>query len=142
MNHQLVVGVTLNPLIRLSAFCHLSHHQNIISQNFSSKHVLVTIINVSLISSTSQICQGIWQLCSHLTLADAGALCELLQTHQDVAGPLMQKAYLSLPPERSGHALQAQHRVEELLGCDALTESQQQALLTLETLTSPSTNTT
>lgn len=73
---------------------------------------------------------------------DAGALCEILQMHQDVAGPLMQKAYLSLPPERSGHALRAQHQVEELLGCDALTEAQQQALLILESLTSPSTTTT
>ncbi|XP_050714863.1 HEAT repeat-containing protein 6-like [Eriocheir sinensis] len=89
----------------------------------------------------NQISQGIWQLCSLLTLTDAGVLSELLHMHQDVASPLMQKAYLSLPPERSGHALQAQHCVEELLGCDALTESQQQALLILESLTSPS-NTT
>ncbi|XP_063860757.1 HEAT repeat-containing protein 6-like isoform X2 [Scylla paramamosain] len=88
----------------------------------------------------NQICQGICQLCAHLTLVDAGALCELLQVHQDVAGPLMQKAYLSLPPERSGHVLQAQHRVEELMGCDALTEAQQQALLILENLTSTSIN--
>lgn len=96
--------------------------------------------NENLYSVSHQICQGICQLCAHLTLADAGALCELLQLHQDVAGPLMQKAYLSLPPERCGHVLQAQHRVEELMACDALTEAQQQALLILENLTSPSTN--
>ncbi|XP_069168799.1 HEAT repeat-containing protein 6 isoform X1 [Procambarus clarkii] len=83
----------------------------------------------------NQICQGICQLSTHLTLEDAGLLCELLQLHQDMATPLLRKAYHSLPPERTGHALKAHSKVEELLSYDALTESQQQALIVLHTLT-------
>ncbi|XP_071518174.1 HEAT repeat-containing protein 6 isoform X2 [Panulirus ornatus] len=83
----------------------------------------------------NQICQGICQLSAHLTLEDAGSLCELLQLHQDMAMPLLKKAYHSLPPERAGHALKAQARVEELLSYDALTEAQQQALTILQRLT-------
>ncbi|XP_042229695.1 HEAT repeat-containing protein 6-like isoform X2 [Homarus americanus] len=89
----------------------------------------------------NQICEGICQLSTHLTLEDAGSLCELLQLHQDMATPLLKKAYLSLPPERTGHALKAQSRVEELLSYDALTESQQLALIILNSLTAAPTTT-
>ncbi|XP_037791057.1 HEAT repeat-containing protein 6-like [Penaeus monodon] len=83
----------------------------------------------------NQICQGICQLAAHLTLEDAGALCELLQVHQDMATPLLKKAHSSLPPERTGYALKAHSRVEELLLYDALTEPQEQALVILQSLT-------
>ncbi|XP_064083632.1 HEAT repeat-containing protein 6-like isoform X2 [Macrobrachium nipponense] len=82
----------------------------------------------------NQICQGICQLTTHLTLEDAGMLAELLQLHQDMAHPLFKKAHVSLPPERTGFALSAQSRVEELLRSDALTESQEQALSILQNL--------
>lgn len=82
-----------------------------------------------------QICQGICQLAAHMTLEDAGALYELLQVHQDMATPLLKKAHSSLPPERTGYALKAHSRVEELLLYDALTEPQEQALVILQRLT-------
>ncbi|XP_068227049.1 HEAT repeat-containing protein 6 isoform X2 [Palaemon carinicauda] len=82
----------------------------------------------------NQICQGICQLTTHLTLEDAGMLSELLQLHQDMAQPLFRKAHLSLPPERTGFTLSAQSRVEELLRSDALTEPQEQALTILQNL--------
>lgn len=74
-----------------------------------------------------------------MTLEDAGNLSELLQLHNDIAAPLLNQAYQTLPPERTSHALRAQARVEELLGCDALTESQQSALTILESFTCMST---
>ncbi|XP_042874779.1 HEAT repeat-containing protein 6-like [Penaeus japonicus] len=83
----------------------------------------------------NQICQGICQLAAHMTLEDAGALYELLQVHQDMATPLLKKAHSSLPPERTGYALKAHSRVEELLLYDALTEPQEQALVILQRLT-------
>ncbi|XP_053631163.1 HEAT repeat-containing protein 6 isoform X1 [Cherax quadricarinatus] len=89
----------------------------------------------------NQICQGICQLSTHITLEDAGSLCELLQLHHDMAMPLLIKAYHSLPPERTVHALKAHSRVEELLSYDALTESQQQALTILHSLTASPTST-
>ncbi|KAK7070059.1 hypothetical protein SK128_021268 [Halocaridina rubra] len=82
----------------------------------------------------NQICQGICQIIAHMTLEDAGSLCDLLQLHQDMVDPLMKKAQLSLPPERTAHILFAQSRVEELLSSDALTEPQGQVLIILQYL--------
>ncbi|KAK3866666.1 hypothetical protein Pcinc_027818 [Petrolisthes cinctipes] len=83
----------------------------------------------------NQISQGLWQLTAVVTLKDAGNLSELLHLHHDIAAPLLNQAYHTLPPERTSHALRAQARVEELLACDALTELQQSALTILESFT-------
>ena len=47
----------------------------------------------------------------------------------------MHKSYKSLPPEKATHSLKAHAHILELLNTDALTESQQQALIALQTLT-------